>query len=131
MDDRVDAKQLRSFGLLVGGIFGLIGLWPLVIRGESPRIWALVLAVLLVGLGLVFPTGLRRVHHVWMLAGHALGWINTRILLGIVYYALLTPIGAIMRLSGRDPMRRVFSPEADTYRVPRSPRSPRHLIRQF
>jgi len=131
MVHRVGVKQLRSFGLLVGGVFGIIGLWPPLIRGEPPRPWALILAVFLVGLGLVFPFGLRRVHHVWMLAGHALGWINTRILLGIMYYALLTPIGVVMRLRGKDPMRRAFSPEADTYRVPRSPRSPRHLTRQF
>jgi hypothetical protein len=129
--DSVDAKQLRSFGLLVGGAFGIIGLWPLLIRGEPPRPWALGLAVALAGVGLVLPTSLRRVHQAWMLAGHALGWINTRIILGVVYYGLLTPIGVTMRLLGKDPMNRAFSPEADSYRVPRSGRSPRHLFRQF
>jgi hypothetical protein len=131
MDDRVDAKQLRSFGVLLGGAFSIIGLWPLLIRGEPLRPWALGLAVALAGLGLAFPTSLCRVHHVWMLAGHALGWINTRIILGVVYYGLLTPMGVAMRLLGKDPMNRAFSPDADTYRVPRAPRSPHHLFRQF
>ena len=48
-------QQLRSFGLLVGGIFGLIGLWPMVWRHQSPRLWAVALAVLLIVPGLVAP----------------------------------------------------------------------------
>jgi hypothetical protein len=131
MGHSVDVKQLRSFGLVVGGVFGIIGLWPLLFRGQPPRPWALVLAAILVSVGLAFPRSLRRVHHVWMLAGHALGWINTRVILGIVYYGLLTPFGVIMRLLGHDPMHRAFAPDADTYRVPRSPRSRDHLYRQF
>ena len=47
--------QLRSFGLLVGGIFGLIGLWPMVWRHQSPRLWAVTLAVILVLPALVAP----------------------------------------------------------------------------
>ena len=45
MADTDTRRQLRSFGLLVGGIFGLIGLWPMVWRHQSPRLWAVTLAV--------------------------------------------------------------------------------------
>ena len=66
-----------------------------------------------------------------MALGEALGWINTRIILGLVYYGLVTPMGVMMRLLGRDPMRRRFEPAANTYRVPRPTRPCGHMDRQF
>jgi hypothetical protein len=131
MSHRAEAKQLRSFGVVVGGAFGVIALWPLLFRAESPRLWALVLAAVLIGLGLILPRSLALPYRLWMRIGHTLGWINTRIILGVAYYGLVTPLGVLMRLLGRDPMRRIFTPETDTYRVLRSPRPPDHLRRQF
>ena len=49
--DANEKKELRNFGLIVGGLFALIGLWPLIRHGEPLRVWALVLAALLVPLG--------------------------------------------------------------------------------
>ena len=66
-----------------------------------------------------------------MIVGHALGWVNTRIILGIVFYGLLTPMGLAMRLFGKDSMQRQFVQEAHTYRVMRNPRPRSHLMRQF
>lgn len=131
MQNPGETKQLRSFGLLVGGVFGVLGLWPVVFRGEGARLWALLLAALLVLPALMFPASLRPVHRVWMALGDALGWINTRIILGLVYYGLMTPMGLMMRLLGRDPMRRRFEPAAGTYRVPRPTRPRDHMARQF
>jgi hypothetical protein len=132
MQNRVQSQQLRRFGLLVGGIFGLIGLWPVVLRSAAPRAWALVLGGLLILPALVWPTSLGPVYRGWMTIGHALGWVNTRLLLGLVFYGLITPMGLVRRfLLGRDPMRRQFEPEADTYRVPRQPRPATHLKQQF
>ena len=48
MAARVDRKELRSFGLIVGGIFAVIGLWPVLFRAQGPRLWALAFAVALV-----------------------------------------------------------------------------------
>ena len=131
MAQNVDTKELRTFGLMIGGIFSIIGLWPMIIRGDSPRTWALALGGALVGLGLVLPASLRYVHQVWMKIGHLLGWINTRILLGVIFYGLITPIGLVMRLFGKDYMHRALLQEADTYRVIRSPRSRLHMKNQF
>ena len=131
MAQNVDTKELRTFGLMIGGIFSIIGLWPMIIRGDSPRTWALALGGALVGLGLVLPASLRYVHQVWMKIGHLLGWINTRILLGAIFYGLITPIGLVMRLFGKDYMHRALLQEADTYRVIRSPRSRLHMKNQF
>ncbi|HEU5408330.1 MAG TPA: SxtJ family membrane protein, partial [Nitrospira sp.] len=81
-------KDLRQFGLLVGGVFAVIGLWPIVFRGESPRLWAMILGGLLIALGAIAPQSLKQVHGGWMKIGHILGAINTKIILGIIYYLL-------------------------------------------
>jgi len=131
MTRNTDAAQLRNFGLLVGGIFCAIGLWPAVIRGAGPRSWALVVGVLLLAPALLAPRILMPVYRIWMTVGEALGWINTRILLGVVFYGLITPMGLIRRLRREDPMRRRHDPAAQSYRVPKPPRPGAHMNRQF
>lgn len=124
-------KELRSFGLLVGSVFAVIGLWPFLLREEPVRLWALGLGSTLIMLGALRPVMLRPLHKLWMLLGHALGWVNTRILLGIVFYGLVTPIGFVFRLMGKDMMRQAFATESSTYRVLREPRPRGHMKHQF
>jgi Saxitoxin biosynthesis operon protein SxtJ len=131
MKDEITNKQLRSFGFTVGGIFALIGLWPLVVRSEDPRWWALVISAGLLIPAVVFPKGLARVHKGWMAFGHVLGWINTRIILGFVFYVIVTPTGIIRRWLGKDPMGRRLRPDLDSYRIIRKPRPPSHLTKQY
>src|SRR5204863_7972460 len=118
MSEPVTKRNLRSFGLLTGGIWAVIGVLPRVFRGAPVRTWALVLAALLIGFGLLWPAALRYPYRVWMALGHALGWINSRTLLSLVFYLVLTPIGFAMRLSGRDSTRRGFDRKAQSYRIP-------------
>jgi len=131
MNHAATRKELRQFGLLVGTVFTVIGLWPLVFRGEPWRLWALGIGSLLIVLGGLLPQLLAPIHKGWMWVGHILGWINTRILLGIVFYALVTPIGLVLRLLGKDTMRQGFAESNTTYRVVRAPRPPSHMKYQF
>jgi hypothetical protein len=126
-----EKKQLRHFGLIVGGIFAVIGLWPVVFRAEGSRLWALALGLALVVPALVLPRSLTHVYRIWMAAGAALGWINTRVLLSVIFYGLVTPMGIIRRRLGRDPMQRRFEPGVGTYRVPKPSRPGSHMTRQF
>ena len=126
-----DTKHLRSFGLIVGSIFALIGVWPAVWRGQPLRLWSLILGGVLMASALVWPRSLTRVYRLWMTVGEALGWINTRIILGVLFYLLFTPLGWCMRLRGKDPMRRTLAPEAESYRVVRQPRPSSHMRHQF
>lgn len=126
-----DRRQLRTFGLTVGGILAVIGIWPLAIHGDTVRWWTLAPGGLLVGLGAAAPTRLLTVYRLWMTLGHGLGWVNTRIILGILFYGVITPIGLAMRWLGRDPMRRSFATDSETYRVVRSSRPSSHLNHQF
>jgi hypothetical protein len=131
MRNEITNKQLRSFGFTVGGIFALIAAWPLVIRSEDPRWWALVVAACLLVPAAVFPKSLTWVYKGWMALGHVLGWINTRIILGFIFYFVVTPTGIIRRWLGKDPMGRRLRPDLDSYRVNRTPRPPSHLTRQY
>ena len=131
MDQAATRKELRQFGLMVGAVFTVIGLWPLVFRGEPLRLWAIGTGGLLIACGGILPQLLAPIHKGWMWVGHILGWINTRILLGIVFYALITPIGLVFRLMGKDTMRQAFAESSTTYRVVRSPRPHSHMKNQF
>ena len=115
----------------MGGILGLIGLWPSIARGEHFRPWMVGLAIALVVPAFVAPWILAPAHRAWMAFGNVLGWINTRLVLGLIFFGVVTPTGIVVRLAGRDPMRRAIDPGASTYRVSRPPRPGAHMTRQF
>lgn len=125
------SSELRKFGLLMGAVLGAIGLWPMVIRGESPRWWFIVLAFVLSLGSLLTPLALLPIYKYWLRIGAVLGWINTRIILGFGFFAMFTPVGWILRFLGKDPMRRTFNPSASTYRVNRCPRPNSHMLKPF
>ena len=127
----ITKRTLRQFGLMVGGIFLLIGLWPFVWRHEPVRLWAVVPGTVLVAAGVAIPGILQQIYKGWMFVGHVLGWINTRIILGVLFYGIITPMGVVMKMTGRDPMRRGFEPDAQTYRVIRQPRPASHMKNMF
>ena len=131
MDHAATRKELRHFGLLVGAVFTVIGLWPLVFRGEPLRLWAIGIGGLLIAFGGILPQLLRPIHKGWMWVGHVMGWVNTRIILGILFYGMVTPMGVFMKLTGRDPMRRKLEPDTKTYRVMCQPRPASHMKNMF
>jgi hypothetical protein len=131
MTHQPDVRQLRQFGLLVGAVWAAIGLWPVLVRGGDPRLWAVILGVGLLLPALIVPGRLRLIHRMWMVVGNVLGWVSTRIVLGVMFFGIITPIGLIMRLVREDPLHRTFEPDVDTYRVRRQARPPTHLTRQF
>jgi hypothetical protein len=126
----VTLADLRRFGLLVGAIFLAIGLWP-VVRGRDVHVWAVGVGAVLFAAGVLWPAGLRPVHRGWIALSEVLGWINSRLILGVIFFGLITPMAAVWRLLGRDPMQRRFERSVDTYRVVRTPRPRLHMNRQF
>jgi hypothetical protein len=130
LTERASTRELRSFGLIVGGILGAIGFWPIV-RGGDVRLWAVGLALALVVPAAVAPRVLGPAHRVWMALGEALGWVNTRLVLGLIFFGLITPMGVLLRTTRRDPMRRGFDPALTSYRVPCRTRPGTHMRRPF
>ena len=95
----------RAFGVSVGSACVALGglLWW---RGHSTAGPALVaLGSVLVVLGRLAPSALRVPNRYWWRFAQLLGWINTRVLLTLFYALVLTPVGAVMRLCGRNPLR--------------------------
>ena len=131
MNPKVREKELRNFGLLVGGVLSAIGFWPMLFQEAAVRQWAVVVGGFLVACGSLLPQVLAPLHKGWMWVGHMLGWINTRILLGIVFYGIVTPTGIVIRLIGKDAMRRRFLETSSTYRMIKQPRPRSHMRRQF
>jgi hypothetical protein len=89
------------------------------------------LAAFLLIPAIVFPKSLVWVHKGWMVLGHILGWINTRIILGSVFYMIVTPIGLFRRWLGKDPMGRQLRPDLKSYRILRNRRPASHLTKQY
>src|SRR5437588_2128412 len=97
-------RELRKFGLLVGGVFTVLGLLWLV-RGKPHYPWALVPGVLLVALGVILPRALKYIYIAWMSVAVVLGFIVSNVLLTLFFVVVITPIGLIARLSGTDFLR--------------------------
>ena len=124
-------KQLRSFGLILAGGFLLISLWPVVFRHGSPRMWGLIFGVFFGVAGILVPSALRIPHRIWMKLGDWLGWINSKIILSVLYFVLLTPVRLVMKLMGHDSMNRKFDQKTTSYRVTRRARPASHIMHQF
>jgi hypothetical protein len=113
-------KQLREFGYLIGFGFPLILGWLLpALHGHAFRFWTLWIALPALGLGLSAPALLAGPYRAWMALGHALGWVNSHVILGLVFLLVLQPIALLMRLLGHDPLRRRRSAALTTYREDR------------
>lgn len=119
--------------MIVGGIFVLLSSWW-IYRGKFPHVYTVTwpLGALLVLLGLIFPPALRWPNRAWMALAEVLSFVSTRVILAIVYFLVLTPIGVVKRLSGWDPLHRRAA-ASDSYWRPYSERQrdPRHYEKMF
>ena len=106
MHNTLSKRQLKDFGLLVGLGFPIVIGWIIpLFGGHSFRTWTLWVGCPLLILGLLAPNTLFYPYKVWMKIGLALGWINSRIILGIIFLFVLEPISLFMKLMGYDPLR--------------------------
>ena len=114
----LDSRGYRKFGLTTGGIvIGLFGLLVPWLFGLNYVKWPWILGGVLVLWALLAPSTLKPVYVGWMKFGNVMNWINTRIILGLLFYGIFLPIGAVMRLFGNDPMHRKLDSGLSRYRV--------------
>ena len=94
-------KELKSFGITFGVIFLLISGFSFFKEKELFIIFIFI-AVVFIGSGIIIPIMLKPVYLVWMVFAVILGWIMTRIILSLLFYVIITPIGLTLRLFGKD-----------------------------
>ena len=125
MNIRDDIKQLkttdrdlRKFGLLVGGVFAALGL-IFFLRHKAHWPYFVWPGVALIAFGAVLPRALKYVYIAWMSVAFVLGFIISHIILGLFFFLVITPIGLFARLVGRDFLSLKLDRAAKTYWVPR------------
>ncbi len=130
---RPSPRELRQFavmGIAFSGLVAGLVLW----KGGSAT-WAATIAgggVVLGTAGLVTPPLVRPVYVVLMALALPIGWIVSHVLLALIFYGLMTPLGLMLRLLGHDPLRRRFDPGADSYWIPHEPtQETQRYFRQF
>ena len=114
MDHKETIKLNRKFGYVVAGTLLFIAVFQYVFKHKQDIIISAI-AVLLLLLSLVIPKWLTPLRMVWDKIGHILGVINTYILLTIFYIFILTPLGLLMRLFGKDILKLKITPKQTTY----------------
>ncbi len=114
----LDRAGLRKFGLLFGGfvmlVFGIALAW---LFGYGFTVWPWLVGIGFAIWALVAPGTLDPFYRLWMRFAFLLNTVVTRVVLGFVFYVVVWPIGALLRLRGHDPMRRALDPNAPSYRV--------------
>ena len=108
---------LREFGIIFGlGLPIIIGWFIPTLFGHAPRTWTLVIGIPTIILSIFYPRVLKLPYKIWIKIGIILGWINSRIILGIVYCVILIPIALIMKLFKYDPLKKKILKEQISYR---------------
>jgi hypothetical protein len=128
---RKELKQFAGiwFPLACAVLCGVLYRWN--VRVGVISAFASIAAVVAV-VGYFIPAVSRAVYVGWMVAAFPLGWTISHLVMGLVYYVLITPMGLIMRWCGRDSMGRTFDPGRDSYWVPRTPpKDKQQYFRQY
>ena len=107
MDD-IKISSNRSFGIVFFVVFLLIALYPL-IHNEEIRIWSLIISSIFLILGLINSRILNPLNKLWFKFGILLGKIVSPIIMGIIFFLVVTPIGFIMRILGKDLLNLKFN----------------------
>ena len=97
----VTPKKLRDFGILFSAVCGLASAWG-AWHGSAAWPWWLGLGVFFLAAGLLYGVILKPLYIAWMTFAFILGWINTRVILGLFFYCAMTPLGLVLRLMGKD-----------------------------
>ena len=119
----VEGSSDRGFGLVFAAVFAIIAAWPLM-HAQAPRWWALGIAATMGAIAAARPSILSHANRLWIRFGVALGNVVGPFAVAVLFYTILTPLGFLMRLTGKDPLRLRFDDRAESYWIARRPPGP-------
>ena len=111
---KIEKSTNRSFGLVFFIVFLIIGLWPLA-NGGAVRFWSLIIALIFLFLGILNSKILTPLNVLWSKFGELLGIVIAPIVMGIIFFLVVTPTGLIMRMFGKDLLRNKFQINNESY----------------
>ena len=117
-----EPKDFRQFGITVGIAFGLLGgllLW----RGNDLALYSFIISGILILFGAVVPRALKYPYRVWMSFALILGAVMTRVIMSIVFFLVVTPIGIVLQWTRKGTHWKGFDTEASSYWIPREKRT--------
>ena len=130
--DNLSTKALRRFALVIASaIAALFGLLIPFLLGRPFPIWPWIIVSVLLLMAVAAPRLLEPVYHRWMQLGLILHKIMTPLIMGIVFYVVISPMGIVMRVFGYDPVSRNYDPKVRTFRVVSKTTSKDSLERPF
>ena len=119
----VKGSSNRVFGLVFAGFFSIVGFWPL-IGGAGPRIWCLAIAAAFAVVAFIRPGLLTPLNKLWTKFGLIIHRVVNPIVMGLVFYLTITPMGLVMRLFGKDLLNLKLDPNRKSYWIERQPPGP-------
>jgi hypothetical protein len=130
VEEPVRRASNRSVGLVFAAVLAIVGLLP-VVRGSSPRGWALLGAGVFLAVALIAPRALGPLARAWIAFGLLLHAVVSPVIMAMLYYTTVTPLGLLLRLLGKDLLRLRLDRTAPSYWIDRSPPGPApHTMRQ-
>ena len=117
-DSKIQIGSNRNFGLVFFIVFLLIAIWPL-LDGGIIRIWSLSISIIFLILGLINSKILTPLNKIWFKFGLFLGSIISPIVMGVVFFLVITPIGIFMKLLGKDLLNNKYDNKKKSYWIDR------------
>ena len=116
--NKIQISSNRNFGLVFFILFLILGFWPIINEGET-RIWLVVISLIFLVLGMMKSKLLTPLNKLWFKFGMILGAIVAPVVMGAVFFLVVTPIGIVMRTIGKDLINKKYDKKKETYWITR------------
>ena len=117
-ESKIKIGSNRNFGLVFFFVFLIVGLWPL-LNGGPFGLWSIVIAIIFLILGLMNSKLLTPLNKLWFKFGLFLGTIVSPFIMGIIFFLVVTPIGFVMRITGKDLLNKKYDNKKKSYWINR------------
>jgi len=120
MTPKITAKDIRLWALVMAAALAVVGTVQFLIwHHQRAAVILWILGAIFFVPGLLFPLVLTPIFKLWLKLAAALAWFNTRLILGLTFFLVFTPIGIVLRIMRKDLIKKRFDPKAKTYWIDR------------